>query len=199
MRLLALPLVVLAFHGAIQPLPAPLRSELVATQMWRPGCPVPLAHLRLLAVDYWGFDGRPHSGRLVVNQAVAQSLLAVFRRLYELRFPIRTMQPLETSGDGTSAFECREAAPSPCPGATPTGHWSEHAYGEAVDLNPVENPYTGCGRTRERASIPYLDRSHQRKGMVTPAVVAAFRTIGWGWGGDWTGTKDYMHFSANGH
>jgi hypothetical protein len=36
--------------------------------------------------------------------------------------------------------------------------------------------------------------------MVTPAVVAAFRAIGWGWGGDWSGnTKDYMHFSHNGH
>jgi hypothetical protein len=146
-----------------------------------------------------GFDGRVHSGQLVVNKAVAPSLLIVFRRLYELRFPIRRMQPVENSGDDTSAFECRQAVPSPCPGASATGHWSEHAYGEAVDLNPIENPYTGCGRTRQRASIPYLDRSRPRKGMVTPAVVAAFRAIGWGWGGDWTGTKDYMHFSATGH
>ncbi|TMK89838.1 MAG: M15 family metallopeptidase [Actinobacteria bacterium] len=89
--------------------------------------------------------------------------------------------------------------PSPCSGGSGTGHWSMHAYGEAVDVNPIENPYTGCGRTRERRSIPYLDRSRLRKGMVTPAVVAAFRSIGWGWGGDWTGTKDYMHFSTNGH
>jgi D-alanyl-D-alanine carboxypeptidase len=199
MRLLALPLVLLVFHGTIQPLPAPLRSDLVATQTWRAGCPVSLSHLRLPSVDYWGFDSRVHSGRLVVNEVVAQPLLGVFRRLYELRFPIRRMQPLETSGDDTSAFECREAVPSPCPGASSTHHWSEHAYGEAVDLNPIENPYTGCGRTRERASIPYLDRTRQRTGMVTPAVVAAFSAIGWGWGGDWTGTKDYMHFSATGH
>jgi hypothetical protein len=37
-----------------------------------------------------------------------------------------------------------------------------------------------------------------RKGMVTPGVVRAFRAIGWGWGGDWTGVKDWMHFSATG-
>ena len=75
--------------------------------------------------------------------------------------------------------------------------WSEHAYGEAVDLNTIENPYVGCGRTRERSSLPYLNRSRLRPGMVTPAVVAAFRSIGWGWGGNWTGsTKDYMHCSA---
>jgi hypothetical protein len=35
--------------------------------------------------------------------------------------------------------------------------------------------------------------------MVTPAVVAAFHSVGWGWGGSWAGsTKDYVHFSATG-
>src|SRR5207253_8970085 len=94
-------------------------------------------------------------------------------------------------GDICDAFEWREAVPSPCAGGSCTGSWSEHAYGEAVDLNPVEHPYVGCGRTRKRASLPYLNPSHLRRGMVTPAVVQAFRSIGWGWGGDWTGsTKD---------
>ena len=198
MRALALPLLVFAFHGSIQPLPAPLRADLAAHR-WHRGCPVPLSRLRVLTVGYWGFDGRVRNGRLVVNQAVAVPLLGVFRRLYRLHFAIRRMDPVSNSGDDTSAFDCRQAVPSPCSGASRTGHWSMHAYGEAVDLNPIENPYAGCGRTRERRSIPYLDRSHLRKGMVTPAVVAAFRSIGWGWGGDWTGTKDYMHFSANGH
>ena len=199
MRVLALPLVLLAFHGSLQPLPAPLRSELVGAGMWHPGCPVPLSRLSLLTVSFWGFDGHVHGGRLVVDEAAARPLLGVFGRLYALRFPIREMRPVGNTGDDTSAFECRDAVPSPCPGTRPTGQWSEHAYGEAVDLNPIENPYTGCGRTREHASIPYLDRTNVRKGMVTPAVVAAFRAIGWGWGGDWAATKDYMHFSANGH
>jgi hypothetical protein len=198
MRLLALPLALLAFHGSIQPLPAPMRAQL-AQATWHPGCPVPLSELRLLTVGYWGFDGRGHSGQLVVNKASATPMLTVFRRLYALRFPIREMHPVDDTADDTSAFSCRRASPSPCPGASASGHWSEHAYGEAVDLNPLENPYTGCGRTRRRASIPYLDRSRHRPGMVTPAVVAAFRAIGWGWGGDWTGVKDYMHFSASGH
>ena len=83
--------------------------------------------------------------------------------------------------------------------APPPGH-GRSAYGEAVDLNPVENPYVGCGRTRDRSALSYLDRSRLRPGMVTAAVVEAFRSIGWGWGGDWAGTtKDYMHFSASGH
>ena len=75
-----------------------------------------------------------------------------------------------------------------------------HAYGEAVDLNPTENPYVGCGMSRDKRGRAYLDRSRLRPGMVTPAVVRAFASIGWGWGGAWSGsTKDYMHFSATGH
>jgi hypothetical protein len=207
-RLLALPLVLLAFHASIQPLPAPLRAQLKG-RFWHPGCPVGLSRLRLLTVTHWGFDRRVHTGRLVVNADAAAPLSRVFRRLYQLHFPIRHMRLADTygprrsrplDGDVSGAFACRQAVPSPCTGGTGTGHWSEHAYGEAVDLNPVENPYVGCGRTRRRSSRPYLDRSRLRRGMVTPAVVRAFRSIGWGWGGAWTGsTKDYMHFSASGH
>ena len=200
MRALALPLVLFAFHGSVQPLPPPLRSELVTARLWHSGCPVSLSQLTLVTVARWGFDGRVHRGRLVVNEAAARPLLGVFRRLYELRFPIRMMQPVDNSGDDTSAFECRDAVPSPCPGATATGNWSEHAYGEAVDVNPVENPYVGCGMTRDKTALSYVDRSRVRRGMVTIAVVQAFRSVGWGWGGAWTGsTKDYMHFSATGH
>ena len=206
MSLLAL--AVSPFQSSIQPLPASVRAEVRATA-WHPGCPVPLSDLRVLAVSYRGFDGRTHSGQLVVNRSAAAPLAVVFRQLYRIRFPIHSMSLDDVYGarrkhprieDQTASFECRNAVASPCPGTSPTHHWSMHAYGEAIDVNPIENPYTGCGRTRERASRPYLDRSHLRRGMVTPAVVQAFHSIGWGWGGAWTGaTKDYMHFSASGH
>jgi hypothetical protein len=211
LRLLALPLTVVAlapFQSSIQPLPAQLRTELTG-RYWHQGCPVSLSQLRLLTVSHWGFDRRTHTGQVVVNARSAAPLARVFRRLYELRFPIRHLRLADAygparsrpaDGDISGVFECRQAVPSPCVGGAGTGHWSEHAYGEAIDLNPVENPYVGCGQTRDRSSRPYLDRSRLRRGMVTPAVVQAFRSIGWGWGGDWSGsTKDYMHFSATGH
>jgi hypothetical protein len=200
--------VALVFHASSQPLPAPLRAELTG-RSWHPGCPVGLSQLRLLTVRHWGFDNRIHRGQLIVNGDAARPLAGVFRRLFALRFPIRDMRLTNAYGPGasgpagadeSSAFDCRFAVPSPCPGASGTGHWSQHAYGLAIDLNPVENPYTGCGRTRDRASVSYLDRSRLRRGMVTPAVVQAFASIGWGWGGSWSGSdKDYMHFSASGH
>jgi hypothetical protein len=196
------------FNASIRPLSAPQRAQLI-DDAWHPGCPVALSELRLLSVSHVGFDGDTHIGQLVVNRDVARPLVNVFRRLYALRFPIRHLRVADIygprrlwpkDGDVSGSFWCREAVPSPCTGGTGTGSWSNHAYGHAVDLNPVENPYVGCGRTRDPASRPYFDRSRLRRGMVTPAVVAAFRSIGWGWGGAWTGsTKDYMHFSVNGH
>jgi hypothetical protein len=196
------------YHSTVGSLPASLRAKLRG-ESWRPGCPVPLSGLRVLTVLHWGFDGRPHAGQLVVNADHAAGLARVFRRLYELRFPIRHMRLADmygprdarpADGDVTGSFRCRQAVPSPCTGGKANGSWSNHAYGLALDLNPVENPYVGCGRTRDPSSARYLDRSRLRQGMVTPAVVAAFRSIGWGWGGSWAGTtKDYMHFSTTGH
>jgi len=75
-----------------------------------------------------------------------------------------------------------------------------HAYGLAVDLNPVENPYVGCGQSRDPATKPYRDRSHHREGMVTRAGRPSLSVDRLGWGGSWAGnTKDYMHFSSTGH
>jgi hypothetical protein len=111
------------------------------------------------------------------------------------------MVPIEAYGgsdfrsieaDNTSAFNCRSA--------TGSSRWSEHAYGRAIDVNPIENPYVEGGRTSHEASVPYLDRSRPRRGMAVEggALVRAFDRVGWGWGGRWSGAKDYQHFSASG-
>jgi hypothetical protein len=205
---LVLALAVQPFHSTIQSLSAPVRAEIASSGNWHPGCPVSLSQLRLLTVSYWGFDAKTHTGQLVVNADAASKLEVVFSKLYAMRFPIRDMALLATYGpaadipsgdDVTASFECRQAAASPCVGGR-TGSWSEHAYGEAVDLNPLENPYVGCGQTRDPLSVSYMNRSNVRPGMVNAAVLAAFHSVGWGWGGSWFGsTKDYMHFSVNGH
>jgi D-alanyl-D-alanine carboxypeptidase len=188
------------YRSSIAVLPQSVQTQLKARDFWHRGCPVALSDLRLLTVSYHGFDGRSHTGQLAVNEQAAPSLARAFRRLYGLRFPIRRMGPLPLNGDITASFSCRQAVPSPCTGGTGTGSWSMHAYGLAVDVNPGENPYVGCGQSRDPATRRYFDRSRHRKGMVTARAIQAFRSVGWGWGGSWIGdTKDYMHFSSSGH
>jgi hypothetical protein len=207
----ALPALLLAlvpFQSSVGPLPPPIKEQLVRGGFWHRGCPVPLSELRLLTVTYRGFDRRAHTGQLVVNRHATRPLTGAFRQLYRLRFPIRHMRFADYYGplrerprdrDVTASFECREAVPSPCTAGQPTGTWSMHAYGLAVDINPRENPYVGCGQSHDPAARSYRDRSNRRRGMVNSRVVRAFGAVGWGWGGAWSGnTKDYMHFSANG-
>jgi hypothetical protein len=211
LRLLAIPLALVALHqvdSSIRPLSEPLESNLEHGQ-WRSGCPVALSDLRVVTVPYVDFDGRTREGQIIVNRDVAASVSKVFKKLYKLKFPIRHMRLSDMYGppraipddeDVTGSFWCRDSVPSPCVGGTASGNWSNHAYGHAIDINPIENPYIGCGRVFDPRMRPYVNRSKPKKGMVTPAVVRAFRSIGWGWGGDWSsGTKDYMHFSTNGH
>ncbi len=183
------------------------RDAIEAAGEWHRGCPVSLSQLRVLSYRYRGFDKKVHTGQIVVNAKVAAPLSTVFAKLYRMRFPIREGAfasmygpHANQNGDVTASFECRNAAASPCNKSANSHHWSMHAYGEAVDLDPRENPYVGCGMTRDKTARSYLNRSWHRRGMVTPAVREAFASIGWGWGGSWSGsTKDYMHFSSNGH
>ncbi|MBX6386341.1 MAG: M15 family metallopeptidase [Microbispora sp.] len=169
---------------------------------WREGCPVPLSGLRKITMTYWGFDDRAHTGTLVVNKKVAEDVASVFGKLYDMRYPIRRMVPVDVykgsdydsiDADNTSAFNCRNA--------TGSGSWSNHAYGLAVDLNPRENPYVYAdGSNAHRNANAFVDRPLKKRGVINSGdrVVRAFEQIGWGWGGSWSGAKDYQHFSENG-
>jgi hypothetical protein len=177
------------FAAHVRPVHGPLRS-------WHRGCPVPLRDLRLLTVRHWGFDGRAHTGRLIVHRDATGSLTRALRTLYAVRFPIRQMRLVDDFGasddrsmaaDNTSAFNCRRAAGSTA--------WSEHSYGRAIDVNPRENPMILGGRT-------YPPNARRRgKGVIGARSVAvrAFARAGWAWGGRWSSPRDPQHFSLSGH
>lgn len=190
------------FQGRSEPIRGQV-AERIEGSSWRPGCPVGLGKLRLLELTYWGFDGEVHRGRLVVHRAEAEGVLGAMKRLFRLRYPIRRMELIDRYGaddhrsmnaDNTSAFNCRFVAG--------TSRWSLHAYGRAIDINPIENPYVSGSHVSPPAGAPYADRSRRAKGMIHAGdeVVEAFaKRAGWSWGGAWSGPRDYQHFSSSGN
>jgi hypothetical protein len=210
MRLAAVMGAALVLGAAGHAAPPPSFTATVSPVRWadirfsyRTGCPVGPAELRVVRIPHWGFDGRVHTGSLVVHRRVTGAVVRVFRRLYDARFPIRRMVPVsayrgsdEASmvADNTSGFNCRFAVGSG------TKRWSMHAYGLAIDVNPVENPYVLGGRVLPPAGRRYLDRAPARPGMAVSAgvLVRAFEAVGWRWGGRWAGSPDYQHFSTTG-
>lgn len=170
---------------------------------WRAGCPVPISRLRLLTLTHYGFDGKVHTGELVVHQDAVTDLTTVFRRLFNARFPVQRMRLVDVYGasddrsmaaNNTSAFNCRKATGS-------RTKWSQHSFGRAIDINPVQNPWvTSGGEVKPPAARAYLDRDDMQMGMIVRGdeVVSAFRAVGWGWGGNFRTVKDYQHFSATG-
>lgn len=166
---------------------------------WRPGCPVPPDDLRRVDLDFLGFDGRVQRGALIVHRDRVDDVIAIFEDLLGQRYPIQRMRTVDHYPDAedelsmrdnnTSAFNCRAI-----PGS---GSWSLHAYGRAVDVNPLINPSQGSAAGLEPATAgEYLDRTRDDPGMLrgdSPAV-RAFTDRGWRWGGAWRDPVDYQHF-----
>ncbi len=189
------------FQYEISKIPDDIKERMKGSS-WHEGCPVPIKHLRLLRLTYWGFDKEVHDGKLIVNRDSDETMVQVFEKLFKKRFPIKRMKLVDAYGgddnasmnkNNTSAFNCRNVAG--------TDHWSQHAYGHAIDINPVQNPYVRSdGTASPEKGQPYTDRSNHRRGMIHAegGVVKAFATIGWGWGGYWSSAKDYQHFSSTG-
>jgi D-alanyl-D-alanine carboxypeptidase len=188
------------FHGSISVLTREQKAEMRGTS-WHRGCPVGLSDLRLLTLDFWGFGGRLRSGRLIVHETQAWRIKRVFRRLFDAGFRIRQMVPIDVydgndrrsmEADNTSGFNCRFVSG--------TTRWSQHAYGKAIDINPIENPYVSGSYVSPTAGAPFADRTRRARGMIHggDAVVRAFANANWNWGGYWTPYKDYMHFSRTG-
>lgn len=169
--------------------------------IWREECPVHYSRLRIAEVQFVDFDNQITQGELIVLDQVAESVTHIFRELLELKFPIEKMIPMEEFGgddvlsmkaNNSSAFNGRKVAR--------TDRWSSHAYGCAIDINPIQNPYLLLNEQKELVEVippegdKYLDRSNQRKGMIE-AVVPVFEKYGFNeWGGSWETKPDYHHF-----
>ncbi len=176
---------------------------------WRSGCPVGPAKLRQIHINRWSYDQRVARGTIVVRAGEAGAIVKVLTAAINNRFPIRSLKPTDFYYDGgrrtpmesdkaamragnTSAFNCRPVTGNPY-------RVSQHSYGNAVDINTIENPYVTGSTVYPAGSRKYLDRSPYRRGMILSGGVIAtkMRGLGWLWGARWS-HPDYQHFSSNG-
>ncbi len=168
---------------------------------WRPGCPVGPGDLRAVTFPHHRPDGTTARGVLIVHRDAVDDVATIVRAAWGGRFPITQARPVDDFGgdddasmaaDNSSAFNCRVVAG--------TTTWSQHAYGRAVDLNPVRNPYVRGTRVDPPSGSAWTDRSNVRPGMLVEggAIIDAADRLGWGWGGRWSSGADHQHLSRNG-
>lgn len=188
----------------ISPITPQIQKRMLKGKSWRKGCPVSLKDLRYLQLQYLDFQGKQKRGEMIVHREVSKEVVAIFERLYKRGYPIRQMRLVSDFGgndwqsieaDNTSAFNCRNA--------TGSKKYSKHAYGKAIDINPIENPYISRnGHISHQASQKYRQRVHQYHTNEDKALllnndeaVKLFKKYDWKWGGEWKRVKDYQHFS----
>ena len=161
------------------------------------GAGIQLSELSYLQLSYIDFEGREQTGEMVCNRAVAEDVLAIFRALYQARYPIRSIRLIDDFGgdddasmaaDNTSCFNYR----------TKTGQrsLSKHALGLAIDINPLENPYVRGTAVKPAGAEPFADRSKVFPHKIDKEDLCykLFREHGFAWGGAWRSVRDYQHF-----
>jgi hypothetical protein len=190
-----------AFSFTTEEVPDSLR-QVMSGVSWHEGCPVSLDDLRLVRVSHWGFDGEIHAGTIVVAASTTDVFESVFSVAFESNFPFERMEPVSSFGgndttsmaaNNTSAFNCRSV--------TGGSGWSQHSYGNAIDINPIQNPYVSGSTVLPPEGEDFLNRETPAQGLIMDSdpIVTTFTNAGWGWGGHWTSLKDYQHFSETGN
>ncbi|KTD71267.1 M15 family metallopeptidase [Legionella tucsonensis] len=191
------------FHSNIHPIPPKIQNQMHRFT-WRKGCPVSIKDLAYIRLSYWGFDEKTHIGTLIVNKELAEEVVAIFKVLFQYKFPIESMELMDTyQGDdnasmranNTSSFNCRPVTNRP-------GEYSQHSYGRAIDINPLINPYVNGKTILPSKGILYVDRNTPAPGKIIKddLVYQEFEKHGWDWAGNWYDIQDYQHFEkrANG-
>ena len=193
------------YYSKISPITLELKQRMIKGNSWRYGCPVGLKSLRYLQIKHWDFKGSTDIGELIVHRDVSNSVVKIFEELYIIKYPIKQMRLVSDfkgsdwqsiEADNTSALNCRKITGN-------KNKWSNHAYGKAIDINPIENPYISKkGYISHKASAKYRNRVHNSlRGISDRAILLKkdkatkiFEKYGWKWGGDWKYIKDYQHF-----
>lgn len=180
------------------PLPENIIQSMIDIKVWMPECPVELGALKLLELRHYDFNGAIQTGEMIVHNKIADRVLSIFQELLDRKFPIEKIKPIDHYGgndelsmadNNSSCFNFRKIAG--------TDRLSNHSYGLAIDINPVQNPYIRIGQgsviIEPASGANFLNRHNERPGMLEP-VASIFEKYGFIWGGRWDSPIDYHHF-----
>ena len=180
----------------MEPLPEDI-IEFITGVSFRETAPFGFDFLTYLTISFVDFDDNDRIGHMIVAYEIGAEVLDIFMEIYEARFPIYSIMlidyfdaddDLSIAANNSSAFNFRYIAG--------TTRLSRHAYGMAIDINPIQNPYVRGDNVKPEAGREYLDRDNIRPGMIVPGdvVYTAFISRGWTWGGNWNTLSDFHHF-----
>lgn len=189
-----------------------IKEDMIKKNIWNHSCPVTLEDLCVLKVSFYDFNKTVHhDGEIMVHHAAAESVIKIFKSLFDASFPIEKIKLINyydgddeksMADNNTSAFNFRRIMN--------TNECSIHSYGLAIDLNPKQNPYL-ITKYENKDTIPvfpkeginYINRINIREGMVEEkynkkqTVIELFKNNGFSvWGGSWNEPVDWHHFQV---
>jgi hypothetical protein len=188
----------------ISNIPDNIVTHMIKESVWEEQCPIAISDLAFLQIPHYDFDAKVQMGELVIYNKIAERAARIFEKLFEMKFPIHKMQLMEHYGgddyqsmddNNSSCFNYRKIV------GGQSSALSKHAYGLAIDINPLQNPYIVFDEDYNTKIFPkagagYLNRANIRPGMVEP-IIDIFKQEGFQWGGDWNTPIDYHHFQMS--
>jgi hypothetical protein len=179
-------------------------KERINGKSYGKNCDVPYEELRYVKVLHYGFDGEIHEGELIVNQAIAQDVVDIFKELYEEKYPIERMVLVDDyDADDNASMAANNSSAFNYRVIEGTNRTSFHGYGLAIDINPLYNPYVRKDGKKTVVTpengARYEDRNLDCEYYIKKgdACYQAFVKRGFTWGGDWKSKKDYQHFQKS--
>ena len=189
-------------HFNIKEIPSTIVKEMQHKNVWQSDCPISIEQLRLVEISHFNFEGNIQSGEIIVLDKLAQSVLKIFEELMVIKFPIHSVYLIDKyEGDDEKSMAANNSSSFNFRMIVGSTKVSMHAYGLAIDINPVQNPYLeikddGSVQVHPKSGVDFLNRSNIRPGMVEP-IVPIFKKYGFSeWGGNWNKPIDYHHFQV---
>ena len=184
---------------SVNDLPAIVRESTIKQGAWKKDCPIKLNDLKLIKIIHYNFDLDIKNGEIMVHKNVADNVIEIFKKLFEIKFPIHSVKLInEFQGNDYASMEANNSSAFNFRNIPNSNLISMHSYGLAIDINPVQNPYiledSGKEIVLPDIGRNFLDRKNHRPGMVTEEIVHIFANNGFSdWGGNWS-KADYHHF-----